>query len=295
MFRPMLVWVTRTAPYNLLTAHRLRAMGHSVLTVPLLRVAAVEPSPPGQRSDALVFTSSHGVRHHGFAPAQRDLPVFTVGDHTAEAARRAGYADVRSARGNVLTLQRLIVASLPAGARIAHLGAEQPAGDLAGTLCRLGYQAEHRAVYRSQDSAPEDLEGALAALPAVEAITVHSPRAARAAAEIVRATGWFGMVFCISSACAAEFRALGGLLVETAARPDEAALLSRLRTYAGRSALPAARLGPGRAAVLARPVSTPPPFPSRTANDNDPTPSSRPCPAEPGDGGSPDDPPPSAA
>ncbi|WP_415491802.1 uroporphyrinogen-III synthase, partial [Brevundimonas diminuta] len=48
-------------------------------------------------------------------PRFRRHPVFAVGDATAEAARAAGFADVRSAAGDIHALARLIAAEAPPG------------------------------------------------------------------------------------------------------------------------------------------------------------------------------------
>lgn len=146
---PLLLWVTRTAPYNLLTAHRLRAMGINVLAGPVLDIRPVAVSRPAGRPDALVFTSAHAVRHHPLEPGWREIPVYTVGDRTAEAAQRSGYRLIRSANGDVDDLQRLIRRTLPVSSRLFHFGARQTAGDLCGELVSVGYRASKHVVYEA--------------------------------------------------------------------------------------------------------------------------------------------------
>ena len=105
----MKVWVTRTEPGASRTARRLKALGHEPLVEPVLEVhplpAAIDLGGVG----ALAFTSGNGL--HAFAKLNPDrgLPVFTVGEATAKAAREAGFGSVMSAGGDVQALAMLIV------------------------------------------------------------------------------------------------------------------------------------------------------------------------------------------
>ena len=92
------VWVTRAQPGADRTADRLLALGYVPVVLPLLALEAIfQPNPDLSDVWALAFTSRNAVT--AFAPLTPDraLPVFAVGDATAEAARAAGFADVRSA------------------------------------------------------------------------------------------------------------------------------------------------------------------------------------------------------
>src|SRR3546814_514508 len=129
-----LVWVTRTDPFNRLTAKRLAGAGYTPLSAPALRIVAAPAPPLTAVPDALVFTSLNGVRLHRFSPALAGLPVFAVGDHSARYARAQGYRRVTSAAGNIVDLCQAIRLGLRAPADILHLGAMSPAGDLAAML-----------------------------------------------------------------------------------------------------------------------------------------------------------------
>jgi uroporphyrinogen-III synthase len=271
MLDPMFLWVTRSSPYNLLTGHRLRAMGHSALTVPVLNIRAVTQPPLERRPDALIFTSAQAVRHHGFETRLASLKVFAVGDGTARAARRRGYTNVCSANGNVHDLQLLIAATMTRPARLVHYCAKEPAGDLSGFLKRSGFEAERRIVYESHEAEPSQLEGAVAALHMLDGIIIHSPKGAKRVAAVVAGQRWHGIVFCISQACAQEFRELPGLLVKTAEEPDEASLLALLRQVRDRPTA-WAQSHPPRLRLISALPRTPPGTPFRTPlviNDND--------------------------
>src|ERR1700709_1054282 len=111
----MAVLVTRPQPDDETTAASLRARGFEVLLAPMLRfepVAFVDDED--SRYGAVIVTSANALR--GIAPhlkASRllGLPLFTVGEHTAEAARRAGFTKVVSADGNAGTLRDCVLAA----------------------------------------------------------------------------------------------------------------------------------------------------------------------------------------
>jgi uroporphyrinogen-III synthase len=232
----MLIWVTRTGPDNLRTAQRLRELGHRPLIQPALRVRQVAHARLAAQPDAIVFTSAHGVRYHDYPAADRALPVFTVGDRTAEAAREAGYRSVTSADGDVGALFRLLRTSLPSGARIGYFGARETAGDLAGDLIAAGYAFERTVVYETIPASDEDLEGVKAALPTVQGILIHSAKGARRARELIDASGWRGRIWCIAPACAQPFDGLAGVEVSAAAVPTEDGVFATIPAIVGRVA-----------------------------------------------------------
>ena len=260
----MRIWVTRTTPGNAGTAATLEYLGHTVLNAPVLEVRALESDPLRDAPDAIVFTSSNGVRHHPPCPELFHIPVFAVGDRTAQAALAAGYADVRSADGDIVDLQRVILSQLPPPARLVHFGACEVAGDLKGFLRRFGYLVERRAVYASQPVAVRWLLDIRKELPSIDGILVHSPRAAERVARVLARTGWCGRVWCISEACALNLAGVAGIEMHFASRPTEAALIEMVRQNGvvrmpARAAMRAVAARAGRSIHLA--VAVP-------ANDN---------------------------
>ena len=171
-----LVWVTRTDPFNRLTAKRLAGAGYEPLSAAALRIVPLPAPPLTAVPDALVFTSLNGVRLHRFSAALADLPVFAVGDHSARFARARGYRQVTSAAGNVADLCRAIRLGLSAPADILHVGAVSPAGDLAAML-GSSYRVRRLPVYDVEESDPRDLEWIAGRLEEIGHILVHSPRA----------------------------------------------------------------------------------------------------------------------
>ena len=137
------VLVTRPEPGASATAERLKAMGFVPVVLPLTRIVPVRPPEPGP-CDAVAVTSANALRH-----APEDLiaslakkPLFAVGDATAEAARQAGFADVRAAAGTAADLAAMMGGALPPGARILHLAGRDRTEGFGEDLRRLGFAVE---------------------------------------------------------------------------------------------------------------------------------------------------------
>ena len=227
----MRIWVTRAAPGAEGTARRLRRMGHAPIIAPVLEVRHVaDPKPDLTGVGALAFTSRNGVAAFAAVCAERDLPVFAVGAATASAARAKGFRQVRSARGDVAALARLVASrrGVFSGA-VLHLGAREPAGDLPAELAAKGIAARRHVVYATEVVEPPlAASAALTARPIeIDALIVHSPRAAHRLAEIdvLARTASELTVYCISEAAAEPLRRLNFRRVVVAPHPDEAALL----------------------------------------------------------------------
>src|SRR5882724_2139303 len=100
----MAVLVTRPHPDDETTASALRARGIDVLLAPMLRFEPVAfQDDSDAQYDAVIVTSVNalrGIESHLRGSRLLKLPLFTVGEHTASAARRAGFENVISANGD---------------------------------------------------------------------------------------------------------------------------------------------------------------------------------------------------
>ena len=180
------IWITRAQPAADLTADRVRALGHEPLVAPLLTVRAldnVEIDLAGVA--ALAFTSANGVRAFAERSGDRGLKVFAVGAATAQAARHAGFRSVLSSEGDVAALARGIVARRgELKGAVLHAGAAELAGDLTGALEQAGLEARRIVLY---ETLPVTLaEPQLKAALRAHAVLLHSPRAARVLAQMLR-------------------------------------------------------------------------------------------------------------
>ena len=227
----MRIWVTRAAPEAEATAERLRAIGHTPLVAPVLQVRPAEgPGPDLTGVGAIAFTSRNGVRAFAGLTPERGLPVFAVGHSTASAAAEAGFKVVHAAEGDAEALAALIGTRTDLfSGEVLHAGPEEPAGDLVGALKAAGIACRLHAVYRALPaSLPLAATAALGARPVeIDAVLVHSQRAARCLAELTaleRAADSLWL-FCISPAAAEPLARLNFRKVTVAPFPNEASLL----------------------------------------------------------------------
>ncbi|PXA92809.1 uroporphyrinogen-III synthase, partial [Caulobacter sp. D5] len=95
------VWITRARPGAEATAARLSALGFTPLIDPLLEVRDLPWTANLAGVGALAFTSRNGVAAFARISGERGLPVFAVGDATAEVAAEAGFTRIESAQGDV--------------------------------------------------------------------------------------------------------------------------------------------------------------------------------------------------
>ncbi|MEQ1707860.1 MAG: uroporphyrinogen-III synthase [Terricaulis sp.] len=216
------VAVTRAQPEADATAARLRAMVAEPVLAPLLHIAPRTFDTNLAGVQALLFSSSNGVRAYGHASAARDIIAMSVGDATAAAARDAGFADVRSADGDVAALAALARATLnPGGGKLVHISGAHAAGDLAGALKGAGFEAERRVAYEAQ---------AVTALPpALEApidiVLFHSARAAETYIALGAPHAHRRITACLSPAIAEAAARVNWARLIVAPRPREEALL----------------------------------------------------------------------
>ena len=236
----MTIIVTRPQPDNETTGASLRARGFDVLLAPMLRF---EPMALLEDEDAdyaaIIVTSANALRA---IEAQLSghrwlkLPLFTVGDRTAAAARRAGFSKIISAAGDSQDLRELILAKARGKKRefgrgpLLYLAGADLSRDLAGELGEHGLTVVTRTTYRmvaSSDLPPEALE-AIAANQ-VQAVLHYSARSARVFVDAVRAAGVEISALavpqcCISANVATVLREAGASRVALASSPDENSL-----------------------------------------------------------------------
>jgi len=239
----MAVLVTRPHPDDDATAASLRARGFDVLRAPMLRF---EPVPVHEdmnaRYSAVIVTSANalrGIEPHLKGHRMLELPLFAVGEHTAAAARRAGFTHVVSANGDAANLRDLVLASLRAkelkkASTLLYLAGAELTRDLASELEESGFRVVTQTTYKmiAVKSLPRETCDAFAANQ-VEAVLHYSQRSARAFLDAARAAGVEISALaipqcCISAAVASVVRDAGATQVMVAASPDENALFMAL-------------------------------------------------------------------
>jgi uroporphyrinogen-III synthase len=239
----MAVLVTRPHPDDEATAGALRARGFEVLRAPMLRFAAVPfQDDVDVRYDAVIVTSANALRaiEPQLAGSRLlELPLFAVGDHTASAARGAGFGQVIAAKGDAAALRDLVLAGvkskhLKRGSTLLYLAGADLARDLAGELGEKGLTVVTHTTYRMipVSSLPREVCDAFVANE-IEAVLHYSRRSARAFLDAARTGGVEISAlalpqYCISSAVASILRDAGAAQVTAAASADENALFEAL-------------------------------------------------------------------
>jgi uroporphyrinogen-III synthase len=239
----MAVLVTRPHPDDEATAGALRARGFEVLQAPMLRF---EPVPfhddADERYGAIIVTSANALRAiapHLAGSRLLKLPLFAVGEHTASAARDAGFGEVMTAKGDAAALRDLVLASvktkqLKKAATLLYLAGADLARDLAGELGEKGFTVVTHTTYRMipASSLPREICDAFVA-NRIEAVLHYSRRSARAFLDAARSGGVEISALalpqcCISSAVASILRDAGATQVTAAAEANENALFEAL-------------------------------------------------------------------
>ena len=239
----MAVLVTRPHPDDEVTAGALRARGFEVLQAPMLRF---EPVPfhddADERYGAIIVTSANALRAivpHLAGSRLLKLALYAVGEHTASAARDAGFGEVMTANGDAAALRDLVLGSvkskrLKKGATLLYLAGADLARDLPGELGEKGFTVVTHTTYRMipASSLPREICDAFVA-NRIEAVLHYSRRSARAFLDAARSGGVEISALalpqcCISSAVASILRDAGATQVTAAAQADENALFEAL-------------------------------------------------------------------
>jgi uroporphyrinogen-III synthase len=237
------VLVTRPHPDDEATAASLRAKGRNVLLAPMLRFEPVAfHDDVDAHYGAVVVTSANalrGIEPHLKGSRLLKLPLFAVGEHTASAARRAGFGQVIPAHGDAASLRDSVLAGVKAkvlkkASTLLYLAGADLARDLAGELGERGFSVVTYTTYRMNPvaSLPQEVSDAFAA-NRIEAVLHYSRRSARAFLDATRAAGVEISALaipqcCISDAVALIVRDAGASHVMVARSPDENALFEVL-------------------------------------------------------------------
>jgi uroporphyrinogen-III synthase len=217
MNRP--VAVLRPEPGNAATAARLEAIGLTAIRLPLFESLALDwIAPDPAKFDALILTSGNAPRLAGPALALFSrLPVYAVGQATAEAAHAAGLSVVEIGHSDAR--------SLIAQAREHDVSRALFLSGRERTIEPGGIIAEAIAVYAS-DPIPANvslLDGAVALL--------HSPRAAHRLSALIDDSSIRRehITLAVLSSAVAAAAGDGWRRVTVAATPNDAALIACAR------------------------------------------------------------------
>jgi len=229
----MRILITRPLDDSEATAAKLRAMGHDAIVAPLLEIRFLDNAEIDLNDvQAILATSANGVRALERATQMRDIPIFAVGPQTAEAAKLAGFTQIRNAKGDGAALAEAAMNwAKPGGGALFHVQGKETKGGLADVLKKHGFEIRESVLYEA--AAVEHLpQAAAAALQSggLDAAMFYSPRSARiffkcvVNAGLAQTTSGFAAL-CISKATADALSPLNFRAIHVAGRPDQDAML----------------------------------------------------------------------
>jgi uroporphyrinogen-III synthase len=186
---------------------------------------------------AVIITSSNALRVLSagqLAPLLR-LPLYAIGERSAEAARAVGFREVRWSHGDADALVHL-VAERYANESAPHLylAGEHRAAGVAGALGRKGIKVATVVVYRNMTTGfPLELIDAVER-GMIDAVLHFSRRSAENFLAGAKSAGLVAQALtprhlCLSEQVAEPLKAAGARNVAAARRPDETALLELLQ------------------------------------------------------------------
>ena len=136
------VLITRPEPDASALAEILRGKSYSPLLEPLLTIAPVEVGALClQDVQAVLLTSTNGLRAFASLTTERYIWLFTVGEKTAEEAKKLGFCNVMSAGGSSASLIELTEKFLdPCAGRVLHISGDVVRQDMVGPLKQKRFQ-----------------------------------------------------------------------------------------------------------------------------------------------------------
>lgn len=217
-------------------AAELRQQGFDTQIEPLLSIEPVrDPQCDLNGVQALLVTSANGVRMFAVTFAERNLPVYAVGDASARAAREAGFVFVDSAEGDVDALAERIKACLSRDkGDVLHVAGSKIAGDLGGQLTRAGFGYRRAVLYQAEKVGSLSSEAMKAIRSGeIDGIVLFSPRTAEQLVNLVKKAGLEKAcrgisAFCLSKAVADKASELRWEEVIVAEKPERESLMQAL-------------------------------------------------------------------
>jgi uroporphyrinogen-III synthase len=240
----MRLLVTRPEPDGSREAALLAARGHLPVLAPLLKIEVSTAPLELAGAQALIATSRNAIRAlsaHPELSAALKLPLFAVGEATADEARKLGFGDVVTGPGTAAELGPLIVHCVrPERGPLVHLAGDTLAFDLSSALKPQGFTVRKAVIYRAVPV--EALAGQVLELleaRRIEGVILMSPRTAGIFAALLAKHRLVTeakrlICYCLSEAVAEEVAALH-CAIRVAAQPHEQDVLALLDSEAASS------------------------------------------------------------
>lgn len=211
------------------SAARLRRLGFSVTSMPVIEIRMRPVRPRRPRYGAVIATSDKAFQDGG--PPDTSSPLYVVGARTGAAAEARGWRLAAPPAPDAEALIRTLAGALRPGASVLYLAGRDRKGAIEAALGGAfaleiveAYAAEAREAWNPREAA---------ALASCVAALHYSRRSASLAAALAKAAGAEASFLklkhvCLSRDVAAPLEAIGATRLAIAETPDEAALFRRL-------------------------------------------------------------------
>ena len=234
------VLVTRPQPAADEFADKLRHQGYKAYVAPMMEYVGVETSLTDLVFfQAIIFTSTQAVEVFARLSPERSLPVLAVGDTTAAAAVKAGFTQVRSAKGNSKDVAALIKTEAVKShiKKILHLCSADTPDDIAAAVAAAGVEVVNRPIYKAQmvDSIPDDVITAMQK-GGIDVVLLFSARTAENFVRLLEQRGLRDITpkmvaVCISEPVAHALRQQTWRGLHVARQPKMEAVMQALKDY----------------------------------------------------------------
>jgi uroporphyrinogen-III synthase len=222
----MSIWITRPIDDAERMAALMLSKGLTPLVSPLLHVDFPCPDlgTVPAKIGGLVATSRNGLRGAAvtsFSPTWLDLPLFTVGEASADLARRFGFRNIHVGEGRAASVPKLIEKTgLNPAIPLVHFCGDEQAFDLSAALEPLGFTLVQLQTYKIVEA--ERLTDKLiiqVRTGEVCGVVLMSPRTARLYIRLLDEAGLGAYLktlnhFCLSDAVAEAlieyYKSVGG-------------------------------------------------------------------------------------
>jgi uroporphyrinogen-III synthase len=207
---------------------KLESMGHSTISVPLLKIIPRVDAPiPSKNYQFICATSANALKYPSASDGLKKIPVLTLGPQSLATAKAAGFESCQAHGGDVNGLATYIINNFnPQNGPILYLSGAETSADLQALLTAQNFIVEKVVVYDAVAQSPIEIAQVLAV---VDGVLLYSPRSARI---------WMGLTTRLETAASAPIyfclsENVAKILPQdwrkrVAKTPDEAAMLALL-------------------------------------------------------------------
>lgn len=228
------VLITRPSPDAEDFAAAVKEIGYVPLIDPLLTATYYATLPVEPPPQAIVATSAHAFATPAPAAWVR-LPVFVMGQNSAQAARAAGYQNILSANGKFTELLRLLERTLVPAGEILYLRGETIRHDLKMHLPRSVIREQVVYAMQGAELLADTTRTAIRS-GTLDTVTLFSARTAQVFSQLVGRQALTDdlrsiKVLCLSAAVLESVDNLPWRHAEVAGQPDRHGMLAVLKKW----------------------------------------------------------------